>query len=65
VVIDKIAVACDIHTAPARLSKLLNNSALFTFDDCSKIADLIGVPEEKIIDLVRAAIKPRKKAKKG
>jgi plasmid maintenance system antidote protein VapI len=62
--VDKTPLARDIHTAPARLTKLINNPALFTFDDCYKIAALLEVDDDKIIDLVRAESKG-KKSRKG
>ena len=63
-IVDKTPLARDMHTAPARLSKLINNPALFTFDDCYKIAALLEVDEDKIIDLIRAEAKG-KKGRKG
>lgn len=63
-IVDKTPLARDMHTAPARLSKLINNPALFTFEDCYKIAALLEVDEDKIIDLVRADIKRRRPKRK-
>ncbi len=63
-IVDKTPLARDMHTAPARLSKLINNPALFTFDDCYKIAALLEVDDDKVIDLIRAESKG-KRGRKG
>lgn len=62
-IVDKTPLARDMHTAPARLSKLINNPALFTFDDCYKIAALLEVDDDKVIDLIRAESKGKKSRK--
>ena len=61
--IDKTPLARDMHTAPSRLTKLIHNPTLFTFDDCYKIAAILEVDEDRIIELVRAEIKPRRSRK--
>lgn len=58
--VDKTPLAKDMHTAPARLSKLILNPALFTFEDCYKIAALLEVDEEKIVDLIHNESRPKK-----
>jgi len=63
-IVDKTPLARDMHTAPARLSKLINNPALFTFDDCYKIAALLEVDDDKIIDLIRTESKSKKGRRK-
>jgi hypothetical protein len=63
-VLDKTPLAKDMHTAPSRLSKLLNNPALFTFEDCYKIAALLEVDDDKIVELIHSESRP-KKAKRG
>jgi hypothetical protein len=62
--IDKTPLARDMHTAPARLTKLIQNPGLFTFDDCYKIAAILEVDADKIIDLIREESRPRKGRRK-
>ena len=59
-ILDKTPLAKDMHTAPARLSKLLNNPALFTFEDCYKIAVLLEVDDDKIVELIHSESRPKK-----
>lgn len=53
--LDKTPLAKDMHTAPSRLTKLINNPLLFTFEDCKKIAALLEVEYDQIIDIIRTA----------
>ena len=63
-VVDKTPLARDMHTAPARLTKLINSPALFTFEDCYKIAALLEVDDDKVIALIHAESKPKKGRRK-
>lgn len=51
-VIDKTPLAREMKTSPERLNKLLDNPALFLFQDAYNIAALIGVDEKMIIDII-------------
>jgi len=62
--IDKTPLARDMHTAPSRLTKLIHNPALFTFEDCYRIAAILEVDEARIIELVHSESKPKKGVKK-
>jgi hypothetical protein len=62
--VPKTTMARDIHTAPSRLTKLINNPVLFTFDDCYKIAAILEVDADKIIDLIREETRPKKGRRK-
>jgi hypothetical protein len=62
--VDKTPLARDIHTAPSRLSKLIEAPALFTFKDCYDIADLLGVDRRFIVDLITKESIAVKKSKK-
>ena len=61
--IDKTPLARDMHTAPSRLTKLIQNPALFTFEDCYKIAALLEVDEDAIVNLVHAESRPKRARK--
>ena len=58
--LDKTPLARDMHTAPARLNKLILNPALFTFEDCYKIAVLLEVDDDKIVELIHSESRPKK-----
>lgn len=62
--VDKTPLARDMKTAPARLTKLIQQPDLFTFRDCHKIATILEVDPDKIIDLIREETRPRKGRKK-
>jgi hypothetical protein len=62
--VDKTPLAIDIHTAPSRLSKLIETPALFTFQDCYRIADLLEVDRKIIVDLIYQESVPSKKQKR-
>jgi hypothetical protein len=65
-VIDKTPLAREMKTSPERLNKLLDNPALFLFQDAYNIAALIGVDEKLILDIVHNQyIIGRKSKKKG
>jgi hypothetical protein len=53
-----------MHTAPSRLNKLINKPELFTFEDCYKIAAILEVDPDKIIDLIRDETRPKKGRRK-
>lgn len=59
--VDKTPLARDIHTSPERFNKLIHQPGLFTFDDCFKIANLLEVDGDLIIDLIRAEFKAKKR----
>jgi hypothetical protein len=63
--VDQTPLAKDIHTAPSRLKKLIETPALFTFQDCYNIADLLGVDRKLMVDLVYQESIPSKKARKS
>jgi hypothetical protein len=63
--VDPTPLAIAIHTAPKRMSKLKTQPELFTFQDCYRIADLLGVEESKIIELVHEEWRQRKRPKKS
>ena len=62
--VSKTPLARDMHTAPSRLNKLINQPELFTFEDCYKIAAILEVDSDKIIDLIRDETKPKKGRRK-
>lgn len=51
-VIDKTPLARSMKTSPDRLNKLIDNPALFLFQDAYNIAQLIGVDEKIIVDII-------------
>jgi hypothetical protein len=53
-ILDKTPLARAIKISPARLNKLIDNPALFLFQDAYSIADLIGVDGQSIVDLIHA-----------
>ena len=58
--VSKTPLARDMHTAPSRLTKLINQPELFTFEDCYKIAAILEVDPDKIIDLIRDETRPKR-----
>jgi plasmid maintenance system antidote protein VapI len=62
--VSKTPLARDMHTAPSRLNKLINQPELFTFEDCYKIAAILEVDPDKIIDLIRDETRPKKGRRK-
>jgi plasmid maintenance system antidote protein VapI len=62
--VSKTPLARDMHTAPSRLTKLINQPELFTFEDCYKIAAILEVDPDKIIDLIRDETRPKKGRRK-
>lgn len=62
--VDKTPLALDMHTSPVRLNKLINRPELFTFEDCYKIAEILEVDPDRIIDLVREESRPKKGRRK-
>jgi len=63
-VIDKTPLARSMKTSPDRLNKLIGNPALFLFQDAYNIAQLIGVDEKAIVDLVHNQYIADKKSRK-
>lgn len=52
--IRKTTLARAMKTSPERFNKLIENTELFLFKDAYTIAELIGVEEEQIIQLIHA-----------
>lgn len=63
-IIDKTPLAKALKTSPGRLNKLLDNPALFLFQDAYNIAALIGVDEKLIVDIVFQQYAVDKKGRK-
>ena len=63
-VLDKTPLSKDIHSSPVRFNKLLSNPALFTFQDAYSIAEVIGVDEKLILDIIHNEWVSRRKRKK-
>ena len=63
-IVDKTPLAKGMHTSPVRFNKLISNPGLFTFDDAYAMAQLIGVDERSIIDIIHAQYLQDKKSKK-
>lgn len=63
-IIDRTPLAKSIKTSPDRLNKLIDNPALFLFQDAYNIAQLIGVDEKAIVDIIHNQYLTDKKSKK-
>lgn len=61
-VLDKTPFSRDAKTTPERFNRMLDNLALFRFGDVANMAQVLGVDEEKILDLFyKEYVKRRKK----
>jgi len=63
-VLDKTPLSKDIHTSAVRFNKLILNPALFTFQDAYNIAEIIGVDEKLILEIIHSEWVSRKKKKR-
>ena len=62
--IKKTTLAKAMKTGPERFNKLIDNTELFLFKDAYTIAELIGVDEKAILDLIHNQYVTNKKARK-
>jgi hypothetical protein len=63
-VLDKTPLSKDIYTSAVRLNKLILNPALFTFQGAYSIAEVIGVDEKTMVDIIHNECVSKKKKKK-
>jgi plasmid maintenance system antidote protein VapI len=64
VIIKKTPLAKAMGTGPQRLNRLVDNPKLFTFEDAYIIAELLGVDEKAVVDIIHAQYLLDKKAPK-
>jgi plasmid maintenance system antidote protein VapI len=53
-IIKKTTLAKAMGTGPQRFNRLIDNPKLFTFEDAYKIAELVGVDEKAVVDIIYA-----------
>jgi hypothetical protein len=63
-IVDKTPLSKDIKTTPERFNKLIEDPTLFEFGDAINIANVIGVDEKALIDMVYAEILLKRKKRK-